>query len=84
MPQQQMTIYVKQEAKLPDNQSFTNRFRIKSESSNRLYTIAQSISGRWWACECRGWISHKHCKHLDVLCLPGNYTPKEIKIASAK
>ena len=30
---------------LPDNKMWTNRFSIKSESSSRLYTIAQNKSG---------------------------------------
>jgi hypothetical protein len=60
---------------LPDNSSWTNRFEIKSESSNRKYTVAQSKSGLFWACSCPGWVIHKNCKHLRAMGLPGNYTP---------
>lgn len=64
--------------KLPDNAQYTNRFEIRSSSSNRIYVIAQSKSGRWWACSCPGWIRHKDCKHLRALGLAGNYAPQEI------
>jgi hypothetical protein len=70
-----LTIYVPRDTeKLPDNSHF----------SSRLYTIAQSISGRWWACSCRGWIAHKHCKHLNCLQLPGGYQPCEVKIEGGR
>ena len=52
---------------LPDNNQWTNRFQIKSESSTRLYTVAQNKSGGHWACSCFGWKRHRHCKHLDRL-----------------
>lgn len=64
------------ERMLPDNQSFTNRFQIRSETSNSLYTVAQSKSGRWWSCSCPGWIRHRKCKHLEALGLPcGKHLP---------
>ena len=66
--------------KLPDNAQWTNRFQIKSEKSNKLYTIAQNKSGRWWGCSCPGWIFHKHCKHQQTLGIPGNYKPMEITV----
>lgn len=62
---------------LPDNAQYVNRFEIKSQSSNALYIVAQSKSGRWWACGCFGWIRHKHCKHLKALQLPGHHQPHE-------
>ena len=62
---------------LPDNAQWTNRMQIKSESSGRLYTIAQNKSGRFWGCNCPGWIGHKKCKHLQALGLPGYYKPFE-------
>ena len=65
---------------LPDNSQYTNRFEIKSQSSDAIYTIAQSKSGRWWACSCLGWIRHKRCKHLDALGLPGKHEPFEAKL----
>jgi len=63
--------------KLPDNSAYENRFEIKSETSDAIYIIAQSKSGRWWSCSCFGWIRHKKCKHLDALGLPGKHQPYE-------
>jgi len=62
---------------LPDNSQYTNRFEIKSQSSNAIYTVAQSKSGRWWSCSCPGWIRHRKCKHLTALGLPGKQQPFE-------
>ena len=62
---------------LPDNTQYTNRFEIKSQSSNAIYTVAQSKSGRWWSCSCPGWIRHRKCKHLTALGLPGKQQPFE-------
>ena len=67
---------------LPDNTEWTNRFEIKSESSNRIYRIAQNKKKRFWGCNCPGWISRKKCKHLTALGLPGDYTPYEPKLKS--
>ena len=63
-------IYVKPGSKLPDNTQYTNRFEIKSASSNRLYLVAQNKAKRVWSCSCPGWIFHRHCKHLAALALP--------------
>jgi len=68
---------------LPDNSQYTNRFEIKSGTSDAIYTVAQSKSGRWWACSCLGWIRHKHCKHLDALGLPGKHRPFEAALGPA-
>jgi hypothetical protein len=68
---------------LPEGKLWTNRFYIKSESSGRLYTIAQNKTGRFWGCDCPGWIGHKHCKHLTALGLPGDYKPFEAQIGAA-
>lgn len=73
-----MTLRIPPSAKLPDNAQYTNRFHVKSQSSNSLYVIAQHKTSRWWGCSCPGWIRHKHCKHLKTLALPGHHTPKEI------
>src|SRR5271167_2405959 len=69
-------------APLPDNNEWTNRFEIKSESSDRIYRIAQNKKKRFWGCNCTGWISRKKCKHLTALGLPGDYTPYEPKLKS--
>jgi len=58
---------------LPDNGQYTNRFEIKSESSNRLYVIAQRKSDGVFCCSCPGWIrarnghSDRTCKHITSL-----------------
>lgn len=54
-------------AVLPDNDAWTNRFQIKSETSSRLYTVAQRKSDGSWGCSCPGWKSHRTCKHLNHL-----------------
>ena len=51
-------------ALLPDNDRYTNRIEIKSETSNRLYVIASNKSTGVWSCSCPGWIIHRKCKHL--------------------
>ncbi len=64
------------EKMLPDNAQWTNRFHIRSATTDSLYTIAQHKSGRHWACSCRGWIRHRKCKHLNGLGLPcGKHLP---------
>lgn len=70
---------IPESVRMPDNAQYINRFQVQSESSDRLYTIAQHRTGRWWACSCRGWIAHKHCKHLRSLGLPGCHQPAEPK-----
>jgi hypothetical protein len=65
---------------LPDNGQWTNRFEIKSSSSNRVYTVAQHKTSRFWGCSCPGWIRHKNCKHLTSIGLPGNYRPFEVSM----
>jgi hypothetical protein len=68
---------------LPDGPQWTNRFYIKSESSGRLYTIAQNKNRRYWGCDCPGWIGHRHCKHLTALGLPGDEKPFEAQIGAS-
>jgi hypothetical protein len=76
-----MVVHVPSGAQLmPDNKAWTNRMQIKSESSDKLYTIAQSKHGRFWACSCPGWIHWKRCKHLTALGLPSNYQPYEAQL----
>lgn len=58
---------------LTDTSQYKNRFQIKSESSNRLYVVAQRISDDVLTCSCPGWIRarnghlNRKCKHTDVL-----------------
>lgn len=78
---------------LEDNSSHTNRFEIRSESSNRLYIVSQSKSTGEWQCGCPGWIIKKPgkertCKHLQAL-MPllqeaQNPAPKRIAAAESE
>jgi hypothetical protein len=52
---------------LPDNKEWKNRIEIKSETSNRLYVVAQNKKTNNWGCSCPGWIIHRKCKHLFAL-----------------
>lgn len=79
-----LRVNVSEDRRLPDNAQYTNRFQIKSESSDRLYTIAQSKSGLWWACSCPGWIRHKSCKHLTAMGLPGHHHPFEATLPASE
>lgn len=54
--------------KLPDNGQWTNRFEIKSESSNRIYIVAQNKSSGQWGCSCPGYLTKRKCKHLTQGC----------------
>lgn len=63
--------------RLPNGGAWTNRFEVHT---NNTYIISQSKNGRWWACGCRGWITHKNCKHLKALGLPGSFVPLEVKL----
>jgi len=56
---------------MPDNNTHTNRMEIRSESSNRVYTVAQrktagSTHGQW-ECSCMGRIRYRKCKHLTAM-----------------
>ena len=64
---------------LPDNDQWCNRFEIRSETSNRVYIVAQNKSKRHFACSCPGWKRHRHCKHLDELGLPSFERPYEVQ-----
>jgi len=65
---------------LPDNDQWTNRFEIQSETSDRLYTIAQNKAKKFWGCSCPAWRTRRRCKHLDELNLPGNCQPHEVQL----
>jgi hypothetical protein len=76
-----MVVHIPSDARmLPDNNQWTNRFQIKSESSGALYTIAQNKRKRYWGCDCPGWISRRKCKHLTSMGLPAHEEPFEAKL----
>jgi hypothetical protein len=56
---------------LDDNEQWANRMQIRSETSNRLYVVAQNKRTGVWACNCPG---HKRarngirkCKHITSM-----------------
>jgi hypothetical protein len=56
---------------LPENNTHRNRMEIHSESSERVYIVAQrktngENNGRW-ECSCMGWIRYRRCKHLEAM-----------------
>ena len=69
---------------LPDNDQWTNRIEVRSETSNRVYVVAQHKKGRYWRCSCMGCIRFQHCKHLEALGLPAYRKPYEITEAKKK
>jgi hypothetical protein len=62
-----LTVYVPRDGALPPNTLWENRFEIKSESSERIYVVAQNKQKRFWGCSCPAWRIHRHCKHLNVI-----------------
>jgi len=65
---------------LPDNDQWYNRFEVRSESSNRVYIIAQHKKKKHWGCSCPGWKAHRKCKHLAALNLLNYEEPHEVTI----
>ncbi len=53
---------------LPENGQWDNRFEIRSESSNKIYTIARNKKSGKWGCSCFGYLRHRNCKHLTMGC----------------
>lgn len=74
------TLFINSELTLPDNKQWQFRFQIESESSSRLYIIAQNKAKRHWACSCMGWKRFRKCKHLTALGIPNKEIPYEPKI----
>ena len=79
-----LTINVPMTSRLPDNNQWTNRFQIKSQSSNNIYIVAQNKSKRHFGCSCKGWIFHRRCKHLEALSLPAYEQPVEIRMVDKR
>lgn len=74
------TIRIDRAAALPDTDQWQFRFQIESETSNRLYTIAQHKKNKHWGCSCPGWKRNRHCKHLTALGIPGDMHPFEVNL----
>ena len=77
-----ITIHVAQSDRLPDNDQWENRFEIRSETSDRVYVVAQNKVKRHWACSCPGWRTHRTCKHLSAMMLPAHEKAFEVKVLS--
>lgn len=60
---------------LPDNDQWTSRFQIRSESSNRIYVVAKNKKSGKFGCSCPAYCSRRYCKHLLDGC---NLDPSEI------
>ncbi len=65
---------------LPDNDQWQYRFQIHSETSSRIYVIAQHKQKKHWGCSCPAYRTHRSCKHLKALKLPTNEIPYEPNI----
>lgn len=68
------------ERRLPPNSLWENRFHIRSESSNRLYIVAQNKAKRHWACSCPSYRTRRYCKHLQAVGLPTGEKPYEVRL----
>lgn len=73
-----ITLRVPQSNRLPDNDQWENRFEIRSETSDRVYIVAQNRTKRHWACSCPGWRTRRACKHLAAMALPAHERPYEV------
>ena len=71
-------IYISKEVALPDNDQWQNRFEIHSESSDRIYIIAQNKKRKHWGCSCMAWRRYRKCKHLSAVGVPNNEQPFEV------
>jgi hypothetical protein len=50
-----------------DTTQHTNHMKVKSSTGINTYTVSQKRSTGGWECSCRGWTSHRNCKHLDAI-----------------
>jgi hypothetical protein len=64
---------------MTDTNQWINRVEIRSETSNRVYVVAQHAQKRHWGCSCPGWRRHRRCKHLERLGLPSGEEPFEVE-----
>ena len=63
---------------LPDNDQWQYRFEIRSQTSDRVYIVAQNKKKKHWSCGCPGWKRHRTCKHLQNIGLPTHEKPYEV------
>ena len=58
---------------LPDSDRYKCRFKVCSESSDRLYLISFDAAdgAGYWVCSCPGCITRGQCKHLTAAGLKG-------------
>lgn len=77
-------IAIPEGSKLEDNAQWTNRFEIHSETSGRVYTIAQNKQNRHWGCSCPAWRVRRSCKHLNHVGLPCHEVPFEARLTEGK
>jgi len=73
-------IHISKEIALPDNDKWQNRFLIHSETSNRVYIIAQHKEFKHWGCSCPAWRVHRKCKHLTSIGVPNYEKPFEVLV----
>lgn len=66
---------------LEDNAQWTNRFEVRSESSDRAYVVSQHKKKGHWGCSCPGWRTRRKCKHLASMGLPAFEVPHQVTIA---
>jgi hypothetical protein len=75
-------IHINREAALVDNDQWQNRFEIHSETSDRVYVIAQHKKLKHWGCSCPAWRVHRKCKHLTAVGVPNHEKPFEVLVNS--
>ena len=80
MSENKVELYIDPALALPNNDQRENRFEIKSETSDRIYDIAQHKKKRFWACSCPAWRTRRYCKHLRNIGLPCHEEPHEVAI----
>jgi hypothetical protein len=53
---------------LPDTATHKHRIEIRSETSNKIYIVSKrNTNVKQWECSCKGWIFHRHCKHINAM-----------------
>ena len=73
-------LYINKDVMLPENDKWGMRFEIESETSDRIYVIAQHKQKKHWGCSCMAWKRHRKCKHLAALGIPAHEQPYEPRI----